>query len=175
MIGIVQRWFQMPDALELPGMLRAVVPLMCARKTIVNELVTLGFWHAIRILQFLRAAARCTPGFATVVRALNDLPKPVAGLRGVDQIGVNHRTFHVINLPPREMRTADLPSFTRAIRSQNERAFFCADQNSDFAHYFLLFLFDLLLFSTIRALTSFLTKAAGKGSPVEKRIVPLLT
>src|SRR6478672_2481050 len=158
----------MPDALELPGMLRAVVPLMCARDTIVNELVTLGFCHPIRTLQFLRAAARCAPGFATVIRALNDLTKPIAGLRGVDPIGVNHRAFHVINLPSREMRAADLPSFTRAIRSQNERAFFCADQNPDFAHCFLLFLFDGLLFAAIRALTSFLTKAAGKGLPAEK-------
>ncbi len=132
----------MPDALELPGMLRAVVPLMCARNTVINELVTLGFRRAIRSFHFLRAAARCAPGFATIVRALNDLPKPATGLRGVDPIGVNHRTFHVINFPPREMRAADLPSFTRAIRSQNERAFFCADQNPDFAHCFLLFLFD---------------------------------
>jgi hypothetical protein len=105
----------MPDALELPGMLRAVVPLMCARNTVVNELVTLGFWHAIRTFQFLRTAARCAPGFATIVRALNDLPKPVAGLRGVDSLGINGRRFHMINFPPREMRAADFPSFTRTV------------------------------------------------------------
>src|SRR6266513_5871378 len=36
------------------------------------------------------------------------------------------------------MRTANLPSFSRAIRCQDERALPCADQNSYVVHSFLL-------------------------------------
>ena len=121
MIGIVERWFQVPDPLEFPRMLCAVVPLMGRerlpgfRRSVVNELVAFPFEHAVRAFQFFRTAAGCVPGFAGVVRALNDLPKPATGLRGVDSVGINWRTFHVINFPAREMRAADLPSFPRAI------------------------------------------------------------
>src|SRR5438132_14155851 len=123
----------MPDALEFPRMLCAIVPLVrrqrfpCFRRSVVNELVAFPFGHAVRTFQFFRTAAGCLPGFAGVVRALNDLPKPTAGLRGVDSIRVNRRTFHVINLPARKMRSPHLPSFTRAIRRENERALPCAN------------------------------------------------
>ena len=72
-IGIMKRRFQMPDALELPRMLRAVVPLMCCEwfasfsRSIVHELVALASGRAIRAFQFLGAAAGRVPGFAAVV------------------------------------------------------------------------------------------------------------
>src|SRR5206468_10146006 len=124
----------MPNALELPRMLGAVVPLMRARDTVVNELVAFAFWHAVRTFQFLRAAAGRVPRFAAVIRALNDLPKPAAGLRGVDPVRINRRAFHVINFPTRKMRATHLPSFARAIRSQDECALSCANQYSYVAH-----------------------------------------
>src|SRR5215472_19743 len=123
-IGFVQRWFQMPDALEFPRMLRAVVPLVGRERLsgsgrrVVNELVAFAFGHTVRTFQFFGTATGCVPPFAAVVRALNDLPKPATGLRRVDSIGIYRRTFDVINLPAREMRTADLPSFARTIRSE---------------------------------------------------------
>src|SRR5262249_31699578 len=120
-IGIVQRWFQMPDALKFPRMLSAVVPLVGRerfprfRRSVVNEFIAFAFRHAIRALQFLRSASRRVPPFATVVGTLNDLPEPSARLRRVDPVGINRRTFHVINFPTREMRAAYFPSFTRTI------------------------------------------------------------
>ena len=128
MIGIVQRWLQVPDTLEFPRMLCAVVPLVGRerfpgfRRSVVNKLVTFPFLHAVRALQFFLTAAGCVPFFTAVVRALNDLAKPTTGLRRIDSVGMNRRTFHVINFPAREMRSADFPSFPRAIRSENERA-----------------------------------------------------
>src|SRR4029077_6104205 len=133
MIGVIKRRFQMPDTLEFPRMLRAVIPLVGRerfpgfRRTVVNEVVTLAFWRAVRTFQLLGAAARCVPGFPAIIGTLNDLPKPSARLRCVDPIGIDRRTFHVVNFPSREMRAADLPSFTRAIRSQDERALSCAN------------------------------------------------
>src|SRR5438552_6026683 len=104
-IGIVERRFQMPDTLKFPWMLRAIVPLMrrewftCFWRSVVNELVALAFWHAVRAFQFLRTAARRVPAFAAVIGTLDDLPKPTAGLGRVNPIRINRRTFHVINLP----------------------------------------------------------------------------
>src|SRR6266540_400596 len=95
MIGIVERRLDVPHALEFPQMLCAVVPLMRRewfpgfRRRVVNELVAFRFGHAVRTFQFFRTAAGCVPGFAAVIRALNDLPKPTAGLRGVDSVGIN--------------------------------------------------------------------------------------
>src|SRR6266404_7412248 len=129
----MERWFQVPHPLEFPWMLRAVVPLVRRerlpgfRRRVVNELVAFRFGRAVRTFQFFGAAAGCVPGFAGVIRALNDLPKPTTGLRRIDSVGINRRTFHVINLPAREMRAADFPTLTRAIRNQDERAFPCAN------------------------------------------------
>src|SRR6266446_751697 len=131
-IGIIKRWFQMPDTLEFPRMLRAIIPLVSRerfpgfRRTVVNEVVTLALWHAVRTFQLLGTAARCVPGFAAIIGTLNDLPKPSARLRCVNPIGIHRRTFHMVNFPTREMRAAELPPFTRAIRSQDERALSCA-------------------------------------------------
>ena len=82
------------------------------------------------------AAAGRVPRFAAVIRTLDDLPEPAARLRRVNAVRVSRRTFEVINFPAREVRAADFPVLALAIRRQDERAFFCADQDSDFAHGF---------------------------------------
>src|SRR6266478_5970771 len=164
----------MPNALELPRMLRAVIPLMRARDSVVNKLVALGFLHTVRAFQFLGTTSGRVPGFSSVIGALNDLAKPRTGLRCVYSARIDRRTFHVINFPTRKMGPADFPTFARAIGCQDERALSCADQNSDCAHDFLLFLFTRSLFSAIRVLTSFFTNATGNGLSGEKRSVPLL-
>ena len=91
-VGIGQRRFEMPDALELPRVRRAVVPLVRAGHAVVGEFV-----------------AHRLPGLAAVVGALDLLPEPAAGLRGVEPVRVGRRAFDVIDLPAGEMRAADFP------------------------------------------------------------------
>ena len=98
-------------------MLRAVVPLVRAGRPVVFELI-----------------ADCFPGLPAVIGALDDLAEPTAGLRRVDAVWLGGRAFEVINFPTRKMRAADIPLLALAIGSQNERAFFCADQYSYFTH-----------------------------------------
>src|SRR6476646_2561704 len=123
----------MPDALELPGMLRAVVPLVSRqwfprfRRSIVNEHIAFALRHPVRRHQVLRFCAGRMPPLAAVVGTLNDLSEPRACLRRVDPVGIYRRTFNVINFPTRKMRSADLPSFARAIRRKDERALSCSD------------------------------------------------
>src|SRR5580704_13102163 len=117
----------MPNALELPRMLGAVIPLMGARDSVVNKLVALTFRHAIRTFQFLGFASGRVPSFSAVIGALNDLAEPPTGLRCVDAVRIDRRTLHMINLPTRKMRPTHLPSFARTIRCQDERTFPCAD------------------------------------------------
>ena len=100
----------MPDAFELPRMLRAVIPLVRAHLAFVNELVALALWASFRAFQFLGAAAGRVPRLAAVVRALDDLPEPAAGLRGVKAVRIRGRTFDMIDFPAGEMR-AGLASF----------------------------------------------------------------
>src|SRR5450432_1179215 len=107
----------MPDALELPRMLRAVVPLVRARDAVVDKLI-----------------ADRLPRLPAVVRALNLLPEPAAGLRRIQPVRVNRRTLHVINFPPRKVRAADFPSFAFSVRGQNERSLSCANQYPYLAH-----------------------------------------
>ena len=84
-VGIVRRRLKMPDAVELPRMRRAVVPLVRAGHALVHELV-----------------ADRLPGLAAIVGALDDLPKPAAGLRGVEAVGFDGRAFQMVNLPAAE-------------------------------------------------------------------------
>src|SRR5947209_2343629 len=86
-VRISERRFEMPDSLELPGMLRAVVPLVGARSAVVLELV-----------------AHRLPRLAAIAGTLNHLAKPAAALRSVQPIGVHGRALEVIHLPAREMR-----------------------------------------------------------------------
>ena len=103
-------------------MLSPVVPLVgCERfprfrRSIVNEHIAFALRHPIRRHQVLWLCAVRIPRFAAVVGTLNDLPEPGARLRRVDPVGINRRSFHVINFPTSKMRAADLPSFARAIR-----------------------------------------------------------
>ncbi len=69
--GIDRVWiggggFEIPDARELPGVLRAIVPLMGAGVALVDKLV------ADRI-----------PGLTAVIGTLDHLSKPATGLGGV--------------------------------------------------------------------------------------------
>src|SRR5579871_4362348 len=96
----------MPHSLEFPRMLRAVVPLMRSRNALVHKFI------AYRL-----------PRFAAIVRALNNLSEPAARLRRVQTVRIGRRTFHVIQFPSGEMRSADFPVFSLPIRRQNERTF----------------------------------------------------
>src|SRR5260370_27343201 len=125
----------MPDAFELPRMLRAVIPHVSRqrfagfRRGIVNEFVALAFGHAVGSGR--RLARRCPwlyPGLAAVVGALNDLSEPGARLRRIQPVRINRRTLDVINFPARKMRSVDFPSFPLAVRCQDERALPCSNQ-----------------------------------------------
>src|SRR5258706_11084764 len=71
-VRIVERRFQMPDSLELPGVRLAVVPLVSAGNAIVRELVI--HW---------------LPCLSTVIGALDQLPEPAAGLRRIQPVRVS--------------------------------------------------------------------------------------
>src|SRR5215831_699702 len=116
-VGIRQRRLEVPDALELPGMRRPVVPLMRTGHAVVGELV-----------------ADRLPGFPAVARTLHRLSEPVARLRGVDAIGIGRRSFEVVDLPAGEEWTGDVPFLALAISTEDERAFAGADQNTYSTH-----------------------------------------
>src|SRR3990172_9362213 len=107
----------MPDSLELPGVLRAVVPLVRAGDAVVHEFVT-----------------RRLPRLAPVVGALDHLPEPAAGLRGIQPIRVSGRPLEVVNLPARKVETANVPLVALCVRGQNKRAFARAHEHSYSAH-----------------------------------------
>src|SRR5437899_2815186 len=107
----------MPDTLELPGVRRAIVPLVSAGYALVHELVT--HW---------------LPGLPAVVGALDQLTEPSAALRGIHPIRVSRRSFDVVHLPARKMGATDVPPFALSVRGQDERALACANQYSYSAH-----------------------------------------
>ncbi len=107
----------MPDALELPRVGRAIVPLMRSGIAVVDELV-----------------ADWLPGLAAVPGALDLLAKPAARLRRVDPIGIDGRSLHMIDLPSREVRTAHVPLLPLTVGRQHKRPFARANQNSNRAH-----------------------------------------
>ena len=84
-VRIGQRWFEMPDSLELPGVRRAVIPLVRAGDAVVHELV-----------------AHRLPRLAAIVGALDQLPEPAAGLRRIQPIRIGGRSLEVVDLPARE-------------------------------------------------------------------------
>src|SRR5438477_12864107 len=111
----------MPDSLELPGVLRAVVPLMRPGRARVGELIP-----------------NRLPGGAPVVGALEHLPEPAAGLRGVEAVRVRRGSLEVIDLPAGEVGPAHLPAVALSVGHQDERAPACTDQYTYSAHPLLL-------------------------------------
>ena len=97
-IRIGERRFEMPDALELPGMRRAVVPLVSAGNTVVDEFVV----HRL-------------PRLTAIVGALDHLAKPAGRLGRVQPVGVNGRSLHVVDFPACKVRTTDVPLFALAV------------------------------------------------------------
>src|SRR5712692_119446 len=99
----------MPHPLELPGMRFAIVKLVRGHRRaglgrrVVNEFVALALGHPAGPSLFAGRGSRLMPGFAAVVGALNDLPKPAAGLRGVNSIRISRRSLEVIKFPSRKM------------------------------------------------------------------------
>src|SRR5260370_31787561 len=112
----------MPHALELPRMLLSIVELMGGEGfpafpgSVVDELVALALRHPSRAGLFARRSTRLYPRLAAVIRALNDLPKPAAGLRCIDAIRVDRRALQVVHLPAGEVATAHIPLFSLAVR-----------------------------------------------------------
>ena len=120
-VGIEQGRLEVPDALELPGMRRAVVPLVRARVALVGE----------------RVADR-RPGLPAVVGPLHHLAEPAAGLRRVEPVGIGRRALEVVDLPPREVRAADGPPLAPLVRREDEGALPGAHEHSYSAHASLL-------------------------------------
>src|SRR2546421_3173556 len=115
MIRVGQRRFEMPDPLEFPRMLSAIVPDVgrerpaSFRGKVVSELVAFTFRHSIRRgRRFARRESRLEPRLSTVIRSLDDLTKPAARLRRVNPVRIHRRPFEVIHLPPRKKRPAYL-------------------------------------------------------------------
>src|SRR3972149_9777622 len=111
-IRIGERRFQMPDALELPRVRRAVVPLVRGqgfagfRRSVVNELVAFALGHAVRSGdRFAGRRSGLVPSLAAVIRALNDLSEPAARLRSIDSIWIYTGSLEMVYLPPRKLGT----------------------------------------------------------------------
>ena len=118
-VRVVQRGLDVPHARELPRMLRAVVPLVCARHAVVRELVADGL-----------------PVLPAVVRALHDLAVPARGLGCVHPVRVGRRPLQVVDLPARKQRALDVPVIARPVRGQDERAFLGPHEEPHLAHRF---------------------------------------
>ena len=135
----------MPHALELPGALRAVIPLVrgerfpCFRGRVVHELVALALGRAVGSRG--RLAGRCSrlvPCLAAIIGALDDLPEPAAGLRRVNPIRIDWRSLEMVHLPARKEQAADIPVFAFSIRRQDECTLACSNQYPYLTHSFLL-------------------------------------
>src|SRR3954471_2080127 len=134
---MVQRRFQMPDPFELPRMLSAVVPHVGSRNAVVDEFVALACRHSVRSFQFIRCAPGRLPGFSSVIGSLNHLAKPPAGLRRINTVRIQRRTFQMIKLPARKVRPINFPILALAIGSEDECAFARPDEYSNSAHLLL--------------------------------------
>src|SRR5688500_2889941 len=106
----------MPNAFELPWMLRAIVPLVRGEwlafffRRIIGKPITFRCRRPVRGRRgFAILESGLEPGLATVVRTLNDLSKPATALRGIDSVGIHGRSFHVIDFPSAKKRAVDGP------------------------------------------------------------------
>src|SRR3989442_15884121 len=115
----------MPHALELPGVLRAVVPLVRReglarfRGRVVHELVALALRHLAGLHG--HSAAGRLPRLAAVAGALDDLSEPPARLRRVHAIRIGGGSPHVIDFPARQVRAPPVPPLALSPRPQDER------------------------------------------------------
>src|SRR5262245_59328754 len=98
-------------------MRRTVVPLMRSGNAVVDELVV----HRL-------------PRLAAVVRSLDELPEPAAGLRRVEPVRIGCRSLEVIDLPASKERTTHVPFLTLAVRRQDKRALARAYEHPYAAH-----------------------------------------
>src|SRR5207244_9347266 len=74
------------------------------------------------------------PRPAAVARALDDRPTTTARLRRVKAIRIGGGSLQVIDLPPREVGAAHVPSPALPVRCQDKRALTCANQYPYAAH-----------------------------------------
>src|SRR6185503_13150084 len=119
----------MPDTLKLPRVLRAVIPLVrgegfaASRGSVIDELVAFAHWRPVGTCRGLAwLCAGLLPCLTPIVGALDDLPEPTTGLRGVQSVWIDGRTFHMVDLPTSKVRSVDIPPFPFAVRRQDERA-----------------------------------------------------
>src|SRR5215469_5717535 len=108
----------MPHPLELPRMLGTVVPLMGGKRRtrrVIDELIALALRHAARPGGLAGRCSRLVPGLAAIIRALNNLSEPAAGLRSINAVRIGGRSFQVINLPARKKRPVYAPLLTLAV------------------------------------------------------------
>src|SRR5688572_30550321 len=131
----------MPDPLELPRVLRAVVPLVRGERAagfgrgVVDELVALGLGHALRRgVRLLGGRPGLMPGLAPVVRPLDDLTEPAAGLRAVDAVRIDRRALEVVDLPASEERAAGGPLLPPGIGGEDKGPLAGADENANAGH-----------------------------------------
>src|SRR5690242_3503859 len=102
----------MPDALELPRMRLAVVPLVRAGISLVYEHIALTLGHSLR--RFFGLTSRRLESLSAIVGTLNDLAEPSAGLRCINPIRIDRRALDVIDFPPRKQRPLHVPILSRA-------------------------------------------------------------
>jgi hypothetical protein len=120
----------MPDAFELPGMLRAIVPLMRRERPagrgrcVINEFVAFCERHSLRACgRFAGFQPRLVPRFAAIIGSLNYLAEEAAALGYIDAVRVGRRAVQVIDLPTTKVRALNIPLVAFAIRSEDERTF----------------------------------------------------
>src|SRR5262249_43610551 len=125
----------------------------------------------------LELVVNCLPRLSAVVRALDHLPEPPAGLRRIDPVRVRWRALQVVNLPAREVRAADIPLLAPGVRCQDERTLACTDQNSHSTHSTLLPLLYVSRFPECDAVTTLVQllpnrthapEGPAKGSPLRQ-------
>src|SRR5262249_60814384 len=114
--------FQCADALKFPGMLCSVVPLIFSKgfpgsgRRAVKEFSAFPLRESIRSRHgFSRRCSGLVPGLTAIVRSLDDLAEPSAGLRHIDTVWIQRGSLHVVDLPAGEVRTANIPPITLAV------------------------------------------------------------
>src|SRR5262245_22041160 len=122
-LTIGQRRLKMPDALELPGMGRAVIPLVSAGDSLVGKVI-----------------ADWLPGFAAVARALDLLAEPAARLRDEDPVGRNGGTLEMVDFPGAKVVSTIIPLLACAVRLEDARTLPSCYQNPHCAPHSLALL-----------------------------------